>query len=77
MQAVQFHPESIITQDGKKIVANFLEILKMHDAKEELRRLGLHLDQWSLHPFVMTVTIPLWVELGSPNFDRMAAPALI
>jgi anthranilate synthase component 2 len=31
LQAVQFHPESIITQEGKKIVANFLRILKLND----------------------------------------------
>lgn len=27
IQGVQFHPESIITQDGKRIVANFLKTL--------------------------------------------------
>jgi hypothetical protein len=27
IQGVQFHPESIITQNGKRIVANFLRIV--------------------------------------------------
>jgi anthranilate/para-aminobenzoate synthase component II len=27
IQGVQFHPESIITQNGKRIVANFLKTL--------------------------------------------------
>lgn len=27
IQGVQFHPESIITQNGKRIVANFLKIV--------------------------------------------------
>ncbi|CAM6129970.1 unnamed protein product [Calypogeia fissa] len=40
IQGVQFHPESIITQDGKRIVANFMKILDQKDAsacaKEDL-----------------------------------------
>jgi anthranilate/para-aminobenzoate synthase component II len=28
IQGVQFHPESIITQDGKRIVENFVKITK-------------------------------------------------
>ena len=31
IEGVQFHPESIMTEDGKKILANFIQQVKEHD----------------------------------------------
>ena len=31
IQGVQFHPESIMTKDGKKILENFINMVKKND----------------------------------------------
>ncbi len=31
---VQFHPESILTTEGKKLLQNFLDIVEQHDARD-------------------------------------------
>jgi anthranilate synthase/aminodeoxychorismate synthase-like glutamine amidotransferase len=33
LEGVQFHPESILTKEGKKILKNFLEICKEYDKR--------------------------------------------
>ena len=33
---VQFHPESILTKEGKKLLQNFLNIVEQHGAREAL-----------------------------------------
>ena len=33
---VQFHPESILTVEGKKLLQNFLNIVEQHRAREAL-----------------------------------------
>ena len=33
---VQFHPESILTVEGKKLLQNFLNIVEQHSAREAL-----------------------------------------
>lgn len=35
MQGVQFHPESIITSEGKTIVANFVKMIERKEAEYE------------------------------------------
>lgn len=35
MQGVQFHPESIITTEGKTIVNNFIKLIERKEAEAE------------------------------------------
>lgn len=35
IQGVQFHPESIITQNGKRIVGNWVQSLKQQQQEQE------------------------------------------
>ncbi|KAK9076979.1 hypothetical protein SSX86_005314 [Deinandra increscens subsp. villosa] len=35
LQGVQFHPESIITKEGKKIVGNFIKLIKKMEAESQ------------------------------------------
>lgn len=35
IQGVQFHPESIITQNGKRIVGNWVQSLKQQQERED------------------------------------------
>jgi para-aminobenzoate synthetase component 2 len=44
LEGVQFHPESVLTQDGYRMLANWLEECGSTDAKEKAESLSLRMD---------------------------------
>ena len=54
LEAVQFHPESVLTPDGKTMLSNWLGGVSAH------RR---------IHP-VDRSAIPIWLEEKSPSTER-------